>query len=313
MRLTGVNTFSRPTVINGGTLIVNGSLASGSTVTVASGGTLSGTGTVNGATTVSPGGNLYPGTTAIGTIHFGNTLALSGTTQMRISYNGGVATNDAASAVGALTEGGTLIVTNIGTNALALGNTFKLFTSGGSSGAFTNVILPVLNPGLSWKISTLPSKGTISVVVSTFNLVYMAGTNGALSGAISQTVNYLSSGTAITAVPNPGWRFVNWSDGSTSNPRTDTGVTSNILVTANFAPLVPPSIVGNPGISAGIFSFSFNGTNGQTFKVLGSSNLNIPLNSWSVLTSGVFSGIPLTFTNVVDPGAPLGFYRIMSP
>ena len=32
-----------------------------------------------------------------------------------------------------------------------------------------------------------------------------------------------------------GYHFVNWSDASTANPRTDTNVTANITVTANFA------------------------------------------------------------------------------
>jgi uncharacterized repeat protein (TIGR02543 family) len=43
-------------------------------------------------------------------------------------------------------------------------------------------------------------------------------------------------------VPNPGYAFVNWSDASTANPRTDAGVTNNITVTANFA-ATPPVIV----------------------------------------------------------------------
>jgi uncharacterized repeat protein (TIGR02543 family) len=39
---------------------------------------------------------------------------------------------------------------------------------------------------------------------------------------------------AITAVPNTGYHFVNWSDGLTTNPRTDTSITSNLSVTAKF-------------------------------------------------------------------------------
>jgi hypothetical protein len=36
-------------------------------------------------------------------------------------------------------------------------------------------------------------------------------------------------------MPNTGYHFVKWSDDSTANPRTDTGVTANIAVTASFA------------------------------------------------------------------------------
>ncbi len=40
---------------------------------------------------------------------------------------------------------------------------------------------------------------------------------------------------AVTAIPDAGYHFVQWSDGSTDNPRTDTNVTANLSVTASFA------------------------------------------------------------------------------
>ena len=43
----------------------------------------------------------------------------------------------------------------------------------------------------------------------------------------------------MTAVPDGGYRFVNWSDASTVNPRTDANVTANLSVTAGFA-MIPP-------------------------------------------------------------------------
>ena len=36
-------------------------------------------------------------------------------------------------------------------------------------------------------------------------------------------------------MPSGGYHFVNWSDGSTANPRTDTNVLADKSVTANFA------------------------------------------------------------------------------
>ena len=48
-------------------------------------------------------------------------------------------------------------------------------------------------------------------------------------------MNYGADGTAVTAVPDTGYHFVNWSDGIQTAIRTDTGITSNIVVTANFA------------------------------------------------------------------------------
>ena len=83
--LTGINTYSGPTSINGGTLLVNGSIAS-SAVTVNSGGTLSGTGTV-GPLTVASGGTLSPGDPT-GTLTVGGNLALAAGSVLRMEVNG---------------------------------------------------------------------------------------------------------------------------------------------------------------------------------------------------------------------------------
>jgi len=74
----------------------------------------------------------------------------------------------------------------------------------------------------------------ITPVNATKVLTYAAGANGSLAGAASQTVNCGASGTVVTAVPNTGYHFVKWSDGSTANPRTDTNVAGNINITAIF-------------------------------------------------------------------------------
>src|SRR5207247_5849101 len=66
-------------------------------------------------------------------------------------------------------------------------------------------------------------------------LTYTAGTHGSPTGSSPQTVDYGSNGTAATAVPDLHYHFVNWSDSSTANPRTDMNVTANLSVTANFA------------------------------------------------------------------------------
>jgi uncharacterized repeat protein (TIGR02543 family) len=63
-------------------------------------------------------------------------------------------------------------------------------------------------------------------------LTYTAGTGGSVSGASPQTVAQGASGTTATAIPNPGYYFVQWSDGVTHNPRTDSEVRSDITVTA---------------------------------------------------------------------------------
>lgn len=68
----------------------------------------------------------------------------------------------------------------------------------------------------------------------TFTAKYTAGNGGTLKGTASQTIGYGDDGTLVTAVPNAGYRFVKWSDNSTSASRTDLDVKANIAVTATF-------------------------------------------------------------------------------
>lgn len=67
-------------------------------------------------------------------------------------------------------------------------------------------------------------------------LTYTAGANGTVTGASPQTVQYGGSGTQVTAVPNTGYKFIGWSDGTTANPRTDSFVTGDVNATAWFTP-----------------------------------------------------------------------------
>ena len=76
---------------------------------------------------------------------------------------------------------------------------------------------------------------TASFAINQYTLTYTAGANGSITGDTPQTVDYGTSGSAVVAVPTLGYHFSNWSDASTANPRTDSNVTSDISVTANFA------------------------------------------------------------------------------
>ena len=72
-------------------------------------------------------------------------------------------------------------------------------------------------------------------VTAQYTLSYAAGPNGTLGGDTVQTVNHGGAGTMVTAVPDSGYSFVEWSDASTTNPRTDSNVTGDLSVTASFA------------------------------------------------------------------------------
>ncbi len=86
-----------------------------------------------------------------------------------------------------------------------------------------------------------------------YTLTYTPGINGNILGNLSQVVAHGSDGTPVEAVPNPGYNFAGWSDDVMDNPRTDTNVTENISVTANFTDsgISPQGIVLEQEIDTG--------------------------------------------------------------
>jgi hypothetical protein len=130
---------------------------------------------------------------------------------------------------GALPTGDIILINNTGASGIqgafdnvAWGSTITL---GGVNYTLTNTYIGGLD-GLDNDVALIPDTNT---------LTYTAGANGSITGTTPQTVDYGTDGTAVTAVPSLGYHFVNWSDASTQNPRTDLNVTANISVTANFA------------------------------------------------------------------------------
>ena len=165
LTLNTANTYTGATTVTNGFLQVNGSLAAGSTVSVGAGGQLGGTGVINGAATIQAGGTLSPGG-SLSTLTFGGSLTLAAGSTSFFEISKSPTTNDVAKIFGALTNGGTLIVTNISASAPAFGDRFKLFNAGSYSGAFSSVQLPPLSAGLAWNTSALNTNGTLSVVVT---------------------------------------------------------------------------------------------------------------------------------------------------
>ena len=162
--LSGANSYTGATTVSNGLLLVNGSLAGGATV--AANGLLGGVGVISGATTVASGGTLTPGNASLGTLTVGNSLTLNAGAKvlLGVSKNGGTLTNGLLTVTGTLAYGGTLTVTNIGTNAFALGDSFQGFSATGHSGGFSSVTLPALPANLGWNTNSLISSGVLTVV-----------------------------------------------------------------------------------------------------------------------------------------------------
>jgi autotransporter-associated beta strand protein len=264
LTLTNAQTYVGDTWISSGTLALSGagSIAASSNLVVASGAkldasgrtdgtlnlvagqTLSGFGTVVGKVVVANGAVIAPGGSALGTLTLNSTLNLAGgQVWMAVSKTGGTAANDYLTGVTAFTLGGTLVVTNVTSDAtpLTAGDNFKLFNATTYASAFTNYNLPPLAPNLQWNTSQLASSGTLSVIA-----------------------------------------------------------------------LPPPVLSSAVSLAGGGIQLSFSGNSGQTYRVLGSTNLTLPLASWQVLTNGTFGAGPASFTDAAATNSQ-GLYRIASP
>ena len=213
LTLTGVNTFSGTTTVNGGRLLISnaGNLAGtartvvngagaeltwASTATLAgpidvAAGTLSGTGGFGGLVTLGSSGILSPGASAgvPGTLTMNGGLVLNASSSLNFDLNandttvgGGI--NDLVAVGGSFTLGGILNVTGTGDFAAAADFTsWTLFTYAG--GAFTDTTLtlgsmPALgSPGRSFRIDTgTPGQVLLTIVPEPTASVAAAATLG---------------------------------------------------------------------------------------------------------------------------------------
>ncbi len=114
-----------------------------------------------------------------------------------------------------------------------------------------------------------------------YELRYHAGDGGSLEGDSIQQVAHGQGGTPVEAVADSDHHFMEWSDGITDNPRTDTHVTGDLEVWAMFESSV--GIHGEPGQEIRLFP------NPATDKL------------WLVVNGPVPSGESLTY-RILDTG-----------
>jgi autotransporter-associated beta strand protein len=215
LTLGGKNTYTGGSVIGSGFMILsgNGSIsdstkitvnlgatldASGrgdTTLTLANGQTLNGKGTVKGNVIVGSGATLAPGN-SLGTLTFSNNLTLNGGSKTVMEINKSAApSNDVAQVTGNLLYGGTLVITNLGTNAFSAGDSFKLFNAAVYNGAFTNIVPAIPAVNLAWNTNSL-TNGVLSIVAAPTPPPKFGGLN--FSGG-----NLVFSGTSGV----PGWTY----------------------------------------------------------------------------------------------------------
>ncbi len=158
-----------------------------------------------------------------------------------------VATFDIANYTLSYTAGNNGSIIGSSTQVVSYGATGTVVTASSSIGHyFANWSDGYLNATRTDANVTSSLSVTANFATNTYTFIYMAGANGLLVGSSTQTVEYGSSSSAVTAVANSGYRFVKWSDDSIDNPRSDTATASDLTVTAIFELI--PVVSGGGGI-----------------------------------------------------------------
>lgn len=164
--LSGLNTYTGATTVNGGKLVVNGSLASGSAVTVNVGGRLGGTGTINGSVNVYGGIDL--GDASAGTLWLKNGLTLADGSSLVFDLSDSTLSgNDLISITGALTlSGGGILNINALDGVLAEGTYRLINASGAITGDTSAWSIGTSNATSAYDYSIVKGTGGIDLVVT---------------------------------------------------------------------------------------------------------------------------------------------------
>lgn len=170
MMTGGTSTYTGATVVSQGTLLLDtGAAIATSNVTVASGATVGGAGYLGGTVTVN--GTLAPGFSGTaGTLTVANSLSLGSSAAVTMKLGGNtVGTYDQVTGITNLTLDGTITVSLLGAYDPTAGSSFQLLSWSGALDAtnfnlLTDLILPSLDPGLSWDTSNFLTNGTITAV-----------------------------------------------------------------------------------------------------------------------------------------------------
>lgn len=147
----------------------------------------------------------------------------------------------------------------------------------------------LLDNGVDVSAAVSGSGYTIGSVTSGHNVVatfalnsyavgFSSAGNGSLTGETSQIVPHGGATSAVTAVPDGGYYFVNWTGNNgftpaTDNPLTVNGVTASCTVTANFAP-----------------------KSDQAIGAMGFSPATLAVNGTTVVGATADSGLSVSFT-----------------
>jgi hypothetical protein len=165
------NVYTGNTLVSGGILQVDTSLGA-TAVTVSGSGILAGAGPFSsaGSVTINSGGTLSPGgntslASLIGIMTNNGTLTLNAGSTAYLEVNLTAKTNDSVRGLNTMVyNGGTLLVTNLGAQAITNGSVFKFFYATNYTAGAVTVAPLVPAPGLLWDTSQLAVDGTLRVM-----------------------------------------------------------------------------------------------------------------------------------------------------
>ena len=83
--------------------------------------------------------------------------------------------------------------------------------------------------------------------------------------------------------------------------------------TLKVAPDAAPALTGGSLLPDGNFALTLTGTLGQPYSVRASTNVALPLGTWTVLTNGTVPTVPFVFEDLTATNFPLRFYRTSTP
>ena len=87
---------------------------------------------------------------------------------------------------------------------------------------------------------------------------------------------------------------------------------NSLVLTCVGAGLTPPTLAGGGPLTGTSFPLTFSGPAGQSYRVLTSTNVALPLTNWAVLSTGTFGAGPAAYTDTTATNRQR-FYIIKSP